>query len=358
MSRLALVDRTAAQVSSLKSTAPPPTPSLRIHLLGTPEPLWHGQPLALARRQTRALLYRLAASAQPLSRDELCFLFWPDIGESAARRQLTVLLNHLRRDLPTPDVLISAEDAINLNPAFVEVDVWQFEQTANEALRNPSITALSIAAECYRGPFLHGFALPNSAEFETWAAQQRQAYEQRYLDVLAEKVRGIITSLLSIETSWPLIVQALADAQSGGYARLFQLIPAIGTVPLSNTAFFAIKCNDAGTRRSAAEYLSMSYAVGELTPRLHDRFFVANIVSTCAAWPSANPPIIRNISRRLATPILLLGNDFDPNTPLSWTRQLASALGMERNIVRYRGGGHTMLRAAQRASAGWYLGIC
>jgi pimeloyl-ACP methyl ester carboxylesterase len=160
------------------------------------------------------------------------------------------------------------------------------------------------------------------------------------LDV--KKLRGIVTTLLSIETSWPLIVQALADAQSGDYTRLFQLIPAIGTVSLSNTAFFAIKCNDSGTRRSAAEYLPTSKAVGELTPRLHDRFFVANIVATCAAWPPADVPVIRNVSRRLTTPILLLGNDFDPNTPLSWTRKLAFALGMDRNIVRYRGGGHTI----------------
>jgi pimeloyl-ACP methyl ester carboxylesterase len=160
------------------------------------------------------------------------------------------------------------------------------------------------------------------------------------LDV--DRVRGIVTTLLSFETSWPVIVNALADAQAGDYARLFQLVPAIGTVPLSNTPFFAIKCNDAGTRRSAADYLPTSVATGGLTPRLHDRFFVAAIMSTCAVWPPADPPIIRNVERRINAPILFLGNDFDPNTPLSWTRSLAFALGMERNLVRYRGGGHTI----------------
>lgn len=160
------------------------------------------------------------------------------------------------------------------------------------------------------------------------------------LDV--DHVQDIVASLLQFESAWPIIVQALADAQGGDYSRLFSLMPAISTVPLSNTAFLAIKCNDAGTRRSAAEYLPVSKAVGELTPRLHEGLFVANIVATCAAWPPADVPIIRDVSRRLSTPILLLGNDFDPNTPLSWTRSLAFALGMERSLVRYQGGGHTI----------------
>lgn len=51
-------------------------------------------------------------------------------------------------------------------------------------------------------------------------------------------------------------------------------------------------------------------------------------------------PIIRNVKNRIANPLMIIGNDFDPNTPLSWTRSLARALGMERSLVRYQGGGH------------------
>ena len=158
-----------------------------------------------------------------------------------------------------------------------------------------------------------------------------------------DKVADIVASLLSIESAWPLIVAALTDGQGGNYTRLFQFIPFISTIPLANTAFFAIKCNDQGTRRSAADYLPMSEAVGKLTTRLHNQFQVASIMATCAAWPAADVPIIRNVQRQVANPILLLGSDFDPNTPLSWTRSLAFALGMERNIVRYQGGGHTVV---------------
>src|SRR4029078_4690585 len=34
-------------------------------------------------------------------------------------------------------------------------------------------------------PFLDGFALPDSAEFDAWASQERQVWERRYLDALA-----------------------------------------------------------------------------------------------------------------------------------------------------------------------------
>lgn len=49
------------------------------------------------------------------------------------------------------------------------------------------------------------------------------------------------------------------------------------------------------------------------------------------------------MARQLDHPILFFGTDFDPNTPLSWTRSLAFALGNENSIVRYQGGGHTIV---------------
>lgn len=157
-------------------------------------------------------------------------------------------------------------------------------------------------------------------------------------------VANLIAPFLSVESLWPLIVDALADARGGNYTSFFQFLPSASGVPfLSATtfgAFAAIQCNDFGTRRSAAEYLPVDEVVGTLYPRIDGRFSVAAATAVCAAWPTADVPIIRNVKNRVANPMMLIGNDFDPNTPLSWTRSLARALGMERNIVRYQGGGH------------------
>jgi hypothetical protein len=38
---------------------------------------------------------------------------------------------------------------------------------------------------------------------------------------------------------------------------------------------------------------------------------------------------------------MIVANDFDSRTPMAHAQRLARALGFERNIVRYAGGGHT-----------------
>lgn len=157
-----------------------------------------------------------------------------------------------------------------------------------------------------------------------------------------DQLKHIVTSLLQFDANWPLLVRALADGREEHYALLFQLVPFIANVPLANTPFFAIKCNSYGTRRSAAEYLAMSQAVAAVAPRTDGDNQVASVVASCTSWPPADPPVIRNVQPRLDHPILFLGTDFDPNTPFSWTRRLAFALGAEHSIVRYQGGGHTI----------------
>ena len=56
---------------------------LRVCLLGAPSLSWAGQPLNLSRRQARAMLYRLAEELRPVPRDQLAFLFWPDVSVTA-----------------------------------------------------------------------------------------------------------------------------------------------------------------------------------------------------------------------------------------------------------------------------------
>jgi pimeloyl-ACP methyl ester carboxylesterase len=156
----------------------------------------------------------------------------------------------------------------------------------------------------------------------------------------AARLRIIMSILIGRERNWPLMVDALANAKAGDYAILFQLLPAaIG----GNGPTFPILCNDHGTRRRASDYLRTDEAVGALNPRFFGRFFVAETVALCASWPDADPPHIRNVAREMGTPILIVANDFDPNTPLVGARSLAYALGMDKTLLRYEGGGHTAL---------------
>ncbi len=160
---------------------------LSVQLLGPPNTTWANQSLSLPRRQVRALLYRLAAERAPVARSRLCFLFWPDTPESDARRKLSGLLNHLHRSLPAPDLLVSEDDRVYLDPARTWSDTVAFDQLCRHD------GDLRQAADLYRGPFLDTFSLPDSPEYEMWAALERQTWERRYLDILATLIGDYTT---------------------------------------------------------------------------------------------------------------------------------------------------------------------
>jgi DNA-binding SARP family transcriptional activator/tetratricopeptide (TPR) repeat protein len=167
--------------------------SLRVYLLGTPRVEWAGDAVVIPRRQCRALLFRLAGRSDPVPREGLQFLFWPDMPDVEARRNLTHVLTHLRRNLPDPDLVCTPEDRVALDPERTWVDVRDFVRlcATPEPLR---LSALRQAVSLYRGPFLDGFFLrsganaADSAEFDTWNAQERYTHERCYLEALAELI--------------------------------------------------------------------------------------------------------------------------------------------------------------------------
>ncbi|MDH7472772.1 MAG: AAA family ATPase [Anaerolineae bacterium] len=178
-----LAGRTAPASLSTSGT------NLRVYLLGPPCVEWVGCPCRIHRRQARALFYRLAARLEPVSREHLCFLFWSDIPESTARRHLSHLLTHLRRALPDPAVLLDYDDQVGLDAHRVWSDVVAFERLCaaltSISLRGVRGEVLQQAVDLYRGPFLNGFSLPTSPEFEAWATQERYTWERLYLEALA-----------------------------------------------------------------------------------------------------------------------------------------------------------------------------
>lgn len=157
---------------------------LTVTLYGQADTTWNGASIDLLRRQTRALFYYLAVQAEPIAREQLCFLFWPDIADATARRNLTRLLTHLRRALPTPDLLVTTPDAVSLNAGIVVSDAVTFERYLRQADRQKDAQLLKQAVDLYRGPFLSGFSFPDCAEYDNWLADKRRAFERQYLQAL------------------------------------------------------------------------------------------------------------------------------------------------------------------------------
>ncbi|MBC8162263.1 MAG: AAA family ATPase [Roseiflexaceae bacterium] len=176
--------------------------TIQVMLLGTPELAFDNQPIQLARRQLRALLYRLAGTKQAVPRDQLCFLLWPDQPEVVVRRQLSVLLTHLRRALPWPEAVLILDDAVGLAADRVWCDTIVFEQSLS-AVRKQRIDQLQALAKLYRGPFLDGFSLPTHAEYESWVLQERESKERQYLNVLMT-----ITDISQSQGDYPSAISA------------------------------------------------------------------------------------------------------------------------------------------------------
>lgn len=177
--------------------------NLRIFLLGPPRVESSSGLLTIPRRQARALLYRLATSMQPIPRERLCYLFWPDESEASARRHLSHLITHLHLALPDPEPFIFVGDQIGLDPQRVWSDVATFEhlcanlsrqgfgpqpQEKGSPISQVLITALEQGVRLYQGAFLEGFSLPTLAEFEEWMIQQRYSLERLYLLALGELI--------------------------------------------------------------------------------------------------------------------------------------------------------------------------
>jgi DNA-binding SARP family transcriptional activator len=207
-----------------------PRPELRVYMLGPPSVEWAGCALDIPRRQVRAVLYRLATPLTPLPREHLCNLFWRDIPERTARRNLSHVLTHLRGLLPAPEVLLCTDDTIALDLRRAWSDAVTFDQLCL-ALREPSLRlkALEQAAALYRGSFLAGFSLLASPEFELWADLERSAQERRYLETLAALVAA-----QAAQGKYPAAIEcarrylAIDDLAEEMHRRLMTLYAAIG----------------------------------------------------------------------------------------------------------------------------------
>lgn len=162
---------------------------LEICLLGSPEIKGNNCFLSIPRRQARALLYRLSSRLEPIPREKLCFLFWPDVPENNARRNLSHLLTHVRRALPNHAMLLTEGDHVWLDPELTWSDTAVFAQLETPLLPKLQTQTVLEIVDLYRGPFLAGFSLPGSVEFETWITCERQIWERLYLDRLFALVK-------------------------------------------------------------------------------------------------------------------------------------------------------------------------
>jgi len=141
--------------------------------------------------KVRALFAYLAVeSDRPHRREKLAGLLWPDFPERSARTSLRSALANLRRVIgdqeADPPFLQITRQTIQVNQASDhELDVRTFSSLVEgEVGHPPDILELENAVTCYQGDFLEGFSLPDSAPFEEWHLNTREALRGQALRAL------------------------------------------------------------------------------------------------------------------------------------------------------------------------------
>src|SRR5262249_20311663 len=128
-------------------------------------------------RHRLALLALLGAShPRGLTRDKLMTWLWPERDAERARGLLNQAIHVVRRTLGA-EAILSAGDELRLNPQVVSCDLIAFEEAV-------AAGDLERAAALYAGPFLDGFFLGDSADFEEWSERERQRLTASHIRVL------------------------------------------------------------------------------------------------------------------------------------------------------------------------------
>jgi DNA-binding SARP family transcriptional activator/energy-coupling factor transporter ATP-binding protein EcfA2 len=212
---------------------------LAIHLLGNVQfRLNDGPPLPLNAGKTSALLAYLAVEAtHPHARQTLAELLWPERTNAKALGGLRFALSNLRtvlddRQAPLPFLLVD-RSSVRLNPqAEIWLDVAEFRKQAiaceaeSRQGTSPPIETLQAALALYQGPFLQGFNLGDSLDFETWALRTREQIERQRLHLLqllgkgqeaagnytqaVETYRAVVESQPWEENAYRCLMRALA----------------------------------------------------------------------------------------------------------------------------------------------------
>ncbi|KZB85062.1 alpha/beta hydrolase [Amycolatopsis regifaucium] len=160
-------------------------------------------------------------------------------------------------------------------------------------------------------------------------------------NLTAEEMSAGIYGGLILPAFWPAVAQGIADStaekpDASALAPYAQLDPSYG-------AYRAIGCHDFGAPfTSYADMKAMQGLVKTLAPHAWRYSEFWDMASGCAGWPVASAYLPRPQQVRGAAPILVVGGEHDPATPLVWARGLARNIENSTLLVD-AGYGHTGL---------------
>ncbi len=159
-------------------------PSLQITLLGTPTAaIGEHSVFQESHTKAQALLYYLVTTGRTHYRNELASLFWPDVPDVQALKNLRNILPVLRARAGA-HILITRHTVTFNRYTPYWLDVEAFETLLRVAPSHADTTALWEAVALYKDDFLSGFYVRNAPLFEEWMLLKRERLRDMFVDVL------------------------------------------------------------------------------------------------------------------------------------------------------------------------------
>ena len=167
-----------------------PHPGLHLALLGSPEITVDGKPLEVDTRKAIALISYLAVSGKQATREQLADLLWPELDRERGRATLRRTLSTLRTGL-SGKWLHTDRTRVWLNGDHRSTDVEQVDDLLRtdhahgvDKLCPNCAPGLAEAAALFRGPFMAGFYLRDSSDFDDWQRREEEHHQRTHREIL------------------------------------------------------------------------------------------------------------------------------------------------------------------------------
>jgi DNA-binding SARP family transcriptional activator/tetratricopeptide (TPR) repeat protein/type II secretory pathway predicted ATPase ExeA len=200
---------------------PAEAPVLRLVMLGPPRIERDGSPVHFDTRKAVALLALVSMAEQPLTRDRLATMFWPDSDDERARGALRRTLSVTAAGVG--DALVVTRATVAVQKSQVQVDAVEFRRL----LGRGDLVALDKACALYRDDFLAGFAVRDCPDFDDWQSSTAADLRQRLSTALeglvaARTANGELEKALELARRW-VALDALHEPAQQATIRLLAL---------------------------------------------------------------------------------------------------------------------------------------
>ncbi|MEV6797653.1 hypothetical protein AB0M91_04815 [Micromonospora rifamycinica] len=166
----------------------PPRQRLHLRVLGDPQLLIDGEPLTIRRSAGLQVLVYLAIHPNGADTAQLTDAIWPGLPRHSLTGRLYTALSELRSTIRTASdlpVVNHSDDRYRLNPAHIDVDLWQLHATIHQAAAN--LTHTTTAWQAVLNAYTADLATTRTWP---WLDPHREATRRRIIDLcaaLAEK---------------------------------------------------------------------------------------------------------------------------------------------------------------------------